>query len=165
MEVTKNQKDFAAISFCCNALDSKIKTSYAQAVCIKDGQCIATDSRKLFVDNCNLPKGIYKVIKKTKQRISFVKDNTIKFPHYRTITDDLLRKQLLCSVCFGANKEANINKLIKALPAEIGINTEHLKPLEGSFDVYHNPKSPKSPLFFLNGSRLAIIMPLDLSKI
>ena len=167
MEITKKHKDFPALRFCCDALDFNKTDHYAHVVCIKDEKCTATDGLRLFVAACSLPNGVYDVIKNTRQAVYLVKtDDNISFPDYKLVVYDFPDTRL-CTITFGRSKsrEANINKLIKSLPQDIGIDTTYLKPLEGRFDVFYNMSSPKSPIFLKRCDRMAIIMPMNLKNI
>ena len=166
MEIKKGQQDFKALFFCTQALDMSNKIyDYAQTILIENEKSVATDGKKLFLSNCfTIQKGYYTVTKKTKQLIILKKRTSCSFPNYQNILNNQ-PKNKLCSVNFGSHKAAHINKLIKLLPENIGIDTKFLDLLIGEYNVFYDTENTNTPLFFKNDTKTAVIMPLFIENL
>lgn len=129
---------------------------------------VCTDGKRLhsslFSNKFGIDHGDYEIISKTKAKVTMAKimedKHKQEYPNWKKLIPENAPK--ICDYA-GDNNHVEINKLIRALPKESGVNPRYLEPLNGfGFDVYH--EGEMKVIMFKNDTQTALIMPINMEN-
>ncbi|RKZ05006.1 hypothetical protein DRQ25_16750 [Candidatus Fermentibacteria bacterium] len=161
---------FDSLHFVTGALDKKSDRLFKTIIQVKDGIATGTDGQRLHMakldEDTFIIDGYYKVVKRTKTKLDLVKDDSydMTYPDIRALFEIPTSGGIPLSEHNGHVYNA-VKTICCKLHGNIAINYHFIEDIlsYGVFD-FHCTGEEEKPLFFTNGTKTAIVMPVIMNR-